>query len=149
DYAPKDTKLFYGRDELVKLNRFHHVGVGTQGVALGQIPLLARRCEHDDGNRFQVDVTLNRPQNFEPINLRHFEVEEHDHGIPLLPGGKDATAIEVVEHFRPVTTYHDLVGNVMFFHGGQRKLGITRVIFREKNGFHRGHLRDLASGSEK
>jgi hypothetical protein len=37
----------------------------------------------------------------------------------------------------------------MFFHGGHRELGVTRIIFGKQDGLDSGHERDLASGSEK
>jgi len=46
---------------LVKLNRFHHVGVGTQGVALGKSLSSRENVSMATGNRFQIDVTLDRP----------------------------------------------------------------------------------------
>ncbi len=49
----------------------------------------------------------------------------------------------------PFGANHPCSGNVRFFHGGQRKLGVGRVIFSEQDGLQRRHLSDLASGSEK
>ena len=83
------------------------------------------------------------------VDFGHLEIQEHDHGIALLSGGKVSATIEIVEGFSSVVADYHFVGNVMLFHGGQRKLGVTRIIFSEQDGLDRSHLRDLASGSEK
>ena len=70
----------------MKFDWLHHVGVGAQGVTLSEIALLSGRRQHDDGNRFQVRIALDRPQHFDAIDLRHLQIEKHDDGIALLSG---------------------------------------------------------------
>ena len=99
------------------------------------------------GCRF--DVVLNRSEDLEPVDFGHLEIQEHDRGIALLPGGKDSAAIEVVEDFSAVVADDHFVGDMMFFHGGQRKFGVTRVVFGEQDGFDSRHVRGLVGGSDK
>src|SRR6266545_545231 len=143
-YGPEDADFPDGFDELFESDRLDDVSVGSEPVALDEIPFLPRGGEHDDRHGLQRVVGLDPAQDLETVQPRHLQVEQ-DHGrVPLGPEREAAAPKKIIERFFAVARYDDLVGKVILAQRRQRQLDVLRVVLGEQDAFQFSHL-DLPS----
>src|SRR6266498_5905363 len=142
--GPEDADFPDGFDELFESDRLDDVSVGSEPVALDEIPFLPRGGEHDDRHGLQRVVGLDPAQDLETVQPRHLQVEQ-DHGrVPLGPEREAAAPKKIIERFFAVARYDDLVGKVILAQRRQRQLDVLRVVLGEQDAFQFSHL-DLPS----
>ena len=95
-------------------------------------------------------VGFDLPEHFDAVDLRHFQVEEHDGGMPVATCRKAVAAIEVVQRVRAVADQHDFVAEPVLAQRGERQLGVVGVVLGEQDFPNIGHhVLSPLTGSEK
>src|SRR2546429_7895723 len=56
---------------------FDDVAIGSENVALVDVPGLTRRSEYHDRQRTRAVVTLDAAQDFESVDLRQLQIKQH------------------------------------------------------------------------
>src|ERR1035438_3425024 len=96
DGGPKNAELFDRPHKVDEIHRLDHVGVDAVLIKLDQIRRFARGSERYDRNYFQMLVGLDGLEYFQPTDLRHLVVEQHDNGIAARAHFEFPPAMEII-----------------------------------------------------
>ncbi len=130
-------------DERPEVDRLHDVRVRAQLVAADKVLLFARRREHDDRDRLERFVGLQRAEHIEAVDLRHLEIQQQDRWIAFGPIRILVPAIQIVERLRAVAHDDHFVRQVDFAECRERQLDVVRIVFREYDPFQFSHHADI------
>src|ERR1700730_1777237 len=115
--CPENTKLPDGVHKLMEIDWFYDIRIHAQSVTRHHIFLFMGRCKHDDGYHFELFIRFNLLQHFQSIDLRQFQIEEHDRGVVIRARLELPPAIEIIQGLLAVGSDYDLVGEVVFLQG--------------------------------
>lgn len=133
-HQPIEPQLLDRFPELVEVHRLLDVAVNTQLVAVDEVAILVRGREYGYWNRPSTDVTLDRPQYFEPIDLWQFQVEDHEFWRPI-KGAVTVISSAEKEFQSLFAVAHDLddVAQILPAEHVEGQLDVLLVVFDQEN----------------
>jgi hypothetical protein len=86
-------------------------------------------------------------QDFEPVDLGKFEIEQHHRGPGSIAFTELIATVEVIQRLLTVTRHGDLIDQVVFLKGRQGEFDIPRIVLNQENASQFSHVAPCA-GSE-
>ena len=137
--GPKRAELADGVDEGAKVDRLHDVRIRAELVAADQILFLARRCQHDDGDRLQRIVRFQGAQHVETVDFRHLQIQEENSWVPGCAARVRIAPVQIVERLGAVAHDDNFVREIDLFESGERQLDVVRIVFGEDDALQLSH----------
>src|SRR5919197_1467217 len=149
DDGPEHAGASDGVDELLETHRLHHVGIDAQLIAFHEVRLLARGGQHHHRDHLQLGIGLDIAQHFEPVLLRHLQVEQYHDGKAFGPRLEFGAPAKEVQGLVAVTRHRDRVGEIVLLQRGEHQLDIVEAVFHQENWPELRHAVSSVSGSVK
>jgi hypothetical protein len=110
-----------------------NAAVGTQLVALGQLPRIIRSGEHDDRYHAGAGIGPYRSQNLESVQPRQFQIEEYQPGGWLTSAVSVGTAAEQeIEGFLAVPGHLDPSARIELTQRPESELHLKRAVLDQE-----------------
>ena len=133
DHEPVHAHLTDCLIELFEIDRFLDVAVHAQFVAVDQISLLTRGCEHDNRNRTGPLIAANGLKHFEAAELGELEIEKNQAGSKEVLAGLRTAAKKEVQRLGTVPRNMDGIRQRCLLEGKKRQFNVGRVVFDIEN----------------
>jgi hypothetical protein len=89
--------------------------------------------QNDQGNKTGLVVALDLPRNFNPVYLRHLEIQKDDYRMAVGTPREHAPAEDIVDGLLTVAHHNDIIGEVVLAQPLECDFYIARIVFGQKD----------------
>ena len=119
--------------KLIQIRRFLQIQVRSEFDGGGTIGGLRRRCQHDDGHRFEPRLAANVAQHGVPIMFGKVYVEYDQVGLPGWPlrRGSGCFVTEKRDGLLSIGGYHHVARQLATVQGFAEQQHVSGIVFRQ------------------